>query len=61
MNDEKSKNLDLAISQIEKQYGKGSIMRLGNRDVLVPGQRDSHRLDFASTRRWAWADFPAGA
>jgi recombination protein RecA len=36
VNDEKSKNLDLAISQIEKQYGKGSIMRLGNRDVLVP-------------------------
>jgi recombination protein RecA len=36
MNDEKSKNLDLAISQIEKQYGKGSIVRLGNRDVLVP-------------------------
>jgi len=34
--DEKTKNLDLAISQIEKQYGKGSIMRLGNRDVLVP-------------------------
>src|ERR1700726_176750 len=36
MNDEKSRNLDLAIAQIEKQYGKGSIMRLGNRDVLVP-------------------------
>lgn len=36
MIDEKSKNLDLAISQIEKNYGKGSIMRLGNRDVLVP-------------------------
>jgi len=36
MTDEKNKNLDLAISQIEKQYGKGSIMRLGNRDVLVP-------------------------
>jgi recombination protein RecA len=28
--------LDSAIAQIEKQYGKGSIMRLGNRDVLVP-------------------------
>jgi recombination protein RecA len=28
--------LDNAISQIEKAYGKGSIMRLGNRDVLVP-------------------------
>jgi len=36
MADEKTKNLDLAISQIEKQYGKGSIMRLGSRDVLVP-------------------------
>jgi recombination protein RecA len=36
MNDERSRNLDLAISQIEKQYGKGSIMRLGSRDVLVP-------------------------
>ena len=36
MNDEKTKNLDLAISQIEKQHGKGSIIRLGNKDVLVP-------------------------
>jgi recombination protein RecA len=36
MSDEKSKNLELAIAQIEKQYGKGSIMRLGNRSVLVP-------------------------
>jgi recombination protein RecA len=36
MSDERTRNLDLAISQIEKQYGKGSIMRLGSRDVLVP-------------------------
>jgi recombination protein RecA len=36
LNDEKSKNLDLAISQIEKAHGKGSIIRLGNKDVLVP-------------------------
>ncbi|HUA00892.1 MAG TPA: recombinase RecA [Candidatus Aquilonibacter sp.] len=36
MNDEKAKSLELAISQIEKQYGKGSIMRLGSKDVLVP-------------------------
>src|ERR1700738_5413853 len=36
MADEKSKLLEAAISQIEKDYGKGSIMRLGNRDVLVP-------------------------
>jgi recombination protein RecA len=36
MADEKATNLANAISQIEKQYGKGSIMRLGSRDVLVP-------------------------
>jgi recombination protein RecA len=36
MADEKAKLLEAAISQIEKSYGKGSIMRLGNKDVLVP-------------------------
>jgi len=33
---EKSKAIDLALMQIEKQFGKGSIMRLGMRDALVP-------------------------
>jgi recombination protein RecA len=36
MADERATNLSNAISQIEKQYGKGSIIRLGNKDVLVP-------------------------
>ncbi|HXT85840.1 MAG TPA: recombinase RecA [Verrucomicrobiae bacterium] len=36
MTDERGKMLDAAVAQIEKQYGKGSIMRLGNKDVLVP-------------------------
>jgi recombination protein RecA len=36
MSDDRSKILESAIAQIEKQYGKGAIMRLGNRDVLVP-------------------------
>src|SRR5665213_2414992 len=36
MAEDRSKVLDSAIAQIEKQYGKGAIMRLGNRDVLVP-------------------------
>jgi recombination protein RecA len=36
MTDEKTKVLESAIAQIEKQYGKGSIVRLGSRDVLVP-------------------------
>jgi len=36
MTDEKAKLLEAAISQIEKTHGKGAIMRLGSRDVLVP-------------------------
>src|SRR6202171_5189658 len=36
MAEDKTKLLEAAISQIEKSYGKGSIMRLGSRDVLVP-------------------------
>jgi recombination protein RecA len=31
--DIKSKALDLALSQIEKQFGKGSIMKMGDQDV----------------------------
>ena len=27
--DDKKRALDLALSQIEKQYGKGAIMKLG--------------------------------
>jgi len=33
---ERHKAIDLALSQIEKQFGKGSIMRLGVKDALVP-------------------------
>ncbi len=36
MAEEKEKLLAAAISQIEKDHGKGAIMRLGSRDVLVP-------------------------
>src|ERR1700719_3378869 len=32
----KAKMLEAAIAQIEKSHGKGAIMRLGSRDVLVP-------------------------
>src|SRR5258708_25183219 len=35
-NSEKTRALDLTLSQIEKQFGKGSIMRLGSKDSLVP-------------------------
>ncbi len=36
MADEKSKAIDLAMAQIEKQFGKGSIMRLGSKGPIVP-------------------------
>src|SRR5512142_1724009 len=36
MADERSKALELAVSQIEKQFGKGSIMRLGSKEAIVP-------------------------
>src|SRR5438046_10109385 len=31
--DERKRALDLALSQIEKQYGKGAIMRLGRAEI----------------------------
>ena len=33
--DDKKRALDLALSQIEKQYGKGAIMKLGGNDAPV--------------------------
>ena len=36
MADERSRAIDLAFAQIEKQFGKGSIMRLGSKEAIVP-------------------------
>jgi len=36
MADERGKAIELAVSQIEKQFGKGSIMRLGSKDAILP-------------------------
>ena len=33
---ERMRAIDLALSQIEKQFGKGSIMRLGSKEAVVP-------------------------
>jgi recombination protein RecA len=33
---ERTRAIDLALSQIEKQFGKGSIMRLGSKEAIVP-------------------------
>jgi recombination protein RecA len=34
--DERGKAIELALAGIEKQFGKGSIMRLGAKDAIVP-------------------------
>jgi recombination protein RecA len=33
---EKTRAVDLTITQIEKQFGKGSIMKLGSKEAVVP-------------------------
>src|SRR5215217_242428 len=33
---ERNKALDLAVGQIEKQFGRGSIMRLGQKGAIAP-------------------------
>ena len=33
---ERNKAIDIAVGQIEKQFGKGSIMRLGQRNTVAP-------------------------
>src|ERR1700734_1595768 len=34
--DERTRAVELALSQIEKQFGKGSIVRLGSKEALMP-------------------------
>ncbi|MGQ0506633.1 MAG: recombinase RecA [Myxococcaceae bacterium] len=46
MNPEKEKALELAMSAVEKQFGKGSIMRLGKDEPLV---RDVQVISTGST------------
>ena len=57
---ERGRALELAVAQIEKQFGKGSIMRLGSEDVPadVPAiSTGSLGLDIAL----GVGGFPAGA
>ena len=42
---ERTKAIDIAVGQIEKQFGKGSIMRLGQKGAIAPDRFNFHRLD----------------
>jgi recombination protein RecA len=47
---DRARNLSLTLGQIEKQFGKGSILRLGSKDSIVPVQSistGSISLDYA--------------
>ena len=58
--DEKKRALDLALAQIEKQYGKGAVMKLGSDEppADVPAiSSGSLGLDIASR---CGGDFRAG-
>ena len=54
---EKAKALAAALSQIEKQFGKGSIMRLGSKGpivpISVPARPPWHCMPSPRHRSWA--------
>ena len=56
---ERTRAVEAAVSQIEKQFGKGSIMRLGQKDAIAASSHPDRRL--ASTSRSASAACRAAA
>ena len=57
MNTEKAKALAAALAQIEKQFGKGTIMRLGEGEA-IEDIRWFPPARWAWTLRWAWVACP---
>jgi recombination protein RecA len=57
---ERARAIDIAVGQIEKQFGKGSIMRLGQRGAIARWRR-SPPAPSASTMRSASAGYRAAA
>ena len=45
MADDRSKAIETALSQLEKQFGKGSVMRLGAKEAIGADRGDFDRLD----------------
>jgi recombination protein RecA len=59
-NSEKAKALAAALAQIEKQFGKGTIMKLGEGEAIEDIQVVSTG-SWVWTSRWAWVVCPAAA
>ena len=54
---EKMKALDAALTQIEKAYGKGSVMKLGDSGaniIWLPDSREEKKKCFL----WEWMHYP---
>ena len=58
---ERSRNLGTTLSQIEKQFGKGSILRLGSKEAIVPVTVISSGSISLDCALWAWAASRAAA
>ena len=58
--EDRMKALELALTQIEKDFGKEAIMKMGDKALKVQVKR-SPRGPFRSTSPSAWGEFPAGA
>ena len=56
---DREKALDTALAQIERQFGKGSVMRLGG-ESRAPVESDPHRFDRPRRRARASAGCPRG-
>ena len=59
MDDNKAKALAAALAQIEKQFGKGSIMRLGDGEVVSDIQAISTGIGSGKVDRTALAQLAA--
>ncbi|MDD3153784.1 MAG: recombinase RecA [Victivallaceae bacterium] len=57
---DKDKSLDIAIAQIEKEYGKGSIMRLGATDAAITDVQVFSTGSLALDMALGIGGFPAG-
>ena len=53
VNPEKLKAVEYAISQIEKEFGKGSIMRFSE-DSVIKNRSDFNRMSFLRYGDWGW-------
>ena len=53
INEEKQKALEAALGHIEKQYGKGSVMKLGDSSSNMVGRSGSDRLSWTGYCAWS--------